>query len=104
MHKSMPGPNTMLPVLDLSGPPDLDHIISYKKREAIFKQQVSELHRQWCLCGSAKNHYVKNSEPLTNSSCGGGGDEADSSKKDAATGTEDMDVTDEEIIAIGSDV
>nr|QYD02039.1 ORF2 [Torque teno felis virus] len=104
MHKSIPGPNTMLPVLDLSGPPDLDHIISYKKREAIFKQQVSDLHRQWCLCGSAKNHYVKNSEPLTNSSCGRRRRRADSSKKDADTGTEDMDVTDEEILGHGSDV
>nr|QYD02096.1 ORF2 [Torque teno felis virus] len=54
----MPGPSLMLPALDLSGTPDLDHHTTYKKREAEWKRLVSSLHREWCLCGSFINHFI----------------------------------------------
>lgn len=60
----VPGPALMLPALDLSGSPDLDHAQNYKRREAQFKRDVSQLHKQWCLCGSYLNHFRLSSEPL----------------------------------------
>nr|QYD02072.1 ORF2 [Torque teno felis virus] len=54
----MPGPSLMLPAVDLSGTPDLDHHTTYKKREAQWKRLVSSLHREWCLCGSFINHFI----------------------------------------------
>nr|QYD02102.1 ORF2 [Torque teno felis virus] len=60
----VPGPALMLPALDLSGSPDLDHTQTFKRREAQFKRDVSLLHKQWCLCGSYLNHLKLSSEPL----------------------------------------
>nr|QYD02321.1 ORF2 [Torque teno felis virus] len=77
----VPGPALMLPALDLSGSPDLDHNQSYKRREAQFKRDVSLLHKQWCLCGSYLNHFRLSSEPLK--TC--------SEDTDAATGGSDAD-------------
>nr|QYD02282.1 ORF2 [Torque teno felis virus] len=75
MQKPLPGPNLMLPVLDLNKSPDPDHSLAYKKREAVFKRQVSELHANWCLCGSYLNHFLPSNQPLRASeSCGGEGD------------------------------
>lgn len=54
----LPGPSLMLPALDLSGSPDLDHHTTYKRREAQWKRLVSSLHREWCLCGSFLNHFI----------------------------------------------
>nr|QYD02240.1 ORF2 [Torque teno felis virus] len=54
----LPGPSLMLPALDLSGSPDLDHNTTYKRREAQWKRLVSSLHREWCLCGSFLNHFI----------------------------------------------
>lgn len=48
----------MLPAVDLSGTPDIDHRVTYKKREAKWKRLVSETHREWCLCGSFLNHFI----------------------------------------------
>nr|QYD02285.1 ORF2 [Torque teno felis virus] len=70
MDSMVPGPNHMLPALDLSNTPDLDLILTFKKREAKFKLAVSKLHREWCLCGSAANHYLPKNCPLKNSTCG----------------------------------
>nr|QYD02360.1 ORF2 [Torque teno felis virus] len=54
----LPGPSLMLPAIDLSGSPDLDHHTTYKRREAQWKRLVSQLHREWCLCGSFLNHFI----------------------------------------------
>nr|QYD01790.1 ORF2 [Torque teno felis virus] len=54
----LPGPSLMLPAVDLSGSPDLDHHTTYKRREAQWKRLVSQLHREWCLCGSFINHFI----------------------------------------------
>nr|QYD02231.1 ORF2 [Torque teno felis virus] len=54
----LPGPSLMLPALDLSGSPDLDPHTTFKLREAQWKRQISNLHREWCLCGSYINHFI----------------------------------------------
>nr|QYD02315.1 ORF2 [Torque teno felis virus] len=64
MSEPFPNPALMLPAIDLSGPPDLDHHLNYKKREAQWKRLVSETHKQWCLCGSFINHFILPKEPL----------------------------------------
>lgn len=64
MQKPLPGPSVMLPALNLSGPPDLDHHINYRKREAQWKRLVSQTHAEWCLCGSYTNHFLPNSASL----------------------------------------
>lgn len=48
----------MLPALNLSGTPDLDHPYLYKQREAKWKREVSRSHKEWCLCGSFLNHFI----------------------------------------------
>lgn len=70
MQKPLPGPNVMLPALRLSDPPDLDHHLAFKRREAIWKQIVSNEHKKWCLCGSYLNHFLPSTEPLKNQTCG----------------------------------
>lgn len=72
MEPPYPGPNLMLPALNLSGPPNFDHNLAYKKREAQWKRLVSETHKEWCLCGSYKNHFIKPEEPLCSSGDGEG--------------------------------
>nr|QYD02366.1 ORF2 [Torque teno felis virus] len=74
----VPGPALMLPALDLSGSPDLDHNQNYKRREAQFKRDVSNLHKQWCLCGSYLNHFKLSSEPLKTCTDASDADIADS--------------------------
>lgn len=70
MEPPFPSPALMLPAIDLSGPPDLDSHLNYKRREAKWKQVCSATHKEWCLCGSYLNHFRESTEPLTNSSCG----------------------------------
>lgn len=60
----LPGPALMLPVIDLSGTPDMDPGQTFRRREAKFKRDVSMLHAEWCLCGSYLNHFKLSSEPL----------------------------------------
>nr|QYD02108.1 ORF2 [Torque teno felis virus] len=88
----VPGPALMLPALDLSGSPDLDHNQNYKRREAQFKRDVSQLHKQWCLCGSYLNHFKLSSEPLKTCSedTGAASGDSDVGGGEAAT-TRDMD-------------
>nr|QYD02345.1 ORF2 [Torque teno felis virus] len=98
MEPPYPGPSLMLPAIDLSRAPDINHHITYKKREAVWKQLVSKTHAEWCLCGSYKNHFVSPTEPLQ---CGGDlesiegitgvseGDVSEDGRKDAAVGTSD---------------
>lgn len=82
MEKPYPGPNLLLPAIDLSRSPSLDSHLDFKRREALFKKQVSELHKNWCLCGSYLNHFIstkyslKDSETCTeeSSEAEGGGD------------------------------
>nr|QYD02186.1 ORF2 [Torque teno felis virus] len=64
MQAPLPGPNVMLPVVRLSDSPNLDCHISFKKREAEWKQLVSRSHRDWCLCGSYLNHFLPPEKPL----------------------------------------
>lgn len=90
----------MLPTLDLSGTPDLDHVLHYKRREAAWKRSVSESHKEWCLCGSYRNHFISSSQPLIES-CGEGG-----TKEDGGDGGDDPiieggDIADEEMLAAG---
>nr|QZE11921.1 MAG: ORF2 [Torque teno felis virus] len=59
MEPPLPGPNLMLPAINLSCTPDLDSHLAYKKREAIWKRLVSDSHKNWCLCGSYLNHFQK---------------------------------------------
>nr|QYD02249.1 ORF2 [Torque teno felis virus]QYD02252.1 ORF2 [Torque teno felis virus] len=76
MQPPFPSPALMLPAIDLSRTPDLDSHISYKKRECLWKRQVSLSHAQWCLCGSYLNHFLPPDQPLRNS-CGDGADGGD---------------------------
>nr|QYD02372.1 ORF2 [Torque teno felis virus] len=104
MELPLPGPNLMLPTISLSGPPDLEHHLAYKRREAIWKALVSKTHKDWCLCGSYKNHFLPSDEPLR---------AQESSCTDAATNTEDIhvegatlgggDISDADIIAAAGD-
>nr|QYD01784.1 ORF2 [Torque teno felis virus] len=98
----VPGPALMLPALDLSGSPDLDHTQNYKRREAQFKRDVSQLHKQWCLCGSYLNHFRLSSEPLKTCSedTVAASDALDAGGEGAAT-TCDMDTA--EVVAGGED-
>nr|QYD02393.1 ORF2 [Torque teno felis virus] len=101
--KPLPGPNLMLPALDLSSTPDLDHTLLYKKREALWKQLVSQSHKDWCLCGSYLNHFLDKKHSLITGSCFGSED--DSSKEDAGVQTDggDGELTDMEIISAGGE-
>nr|QYD02180.1 ORF2 [Torque teno felis virus] len=74
----LPGPSLMLPALDLSGSPDLDHNTTYKRREAQWKRLVSSLHREWCLCGSFLNHFILPPNSLIQ--CTEGGSEPDAAE------------------------
>lgn len=101
MQKPLPGPNLLLPALRLSDPPDLDHVVAYKRREAKWKALISQEHKKWCLCGSYLNHFLKPSESLKNtetcSEDGGDGGEG-------ATGGDrggDGDITDEDMFIAG---
>lgn len=60
----LPRPALMLPAIDLSGTPDIDHHTAYKKREAEWKRLISALHKEWCLCGSYINHFILPEVPL----------------------------------------
>nr|QYD02408.1 ORF2 [Torque teno felis virus] len=82
MEPPCPGPNVMLPALNLSDTPDFDNLLAYKKREAQWKQSVSASHRAWCLCGSYKNHFLPPNASLIKSSCG---EEKDADLEDAIT-------------------
>nr|QYD02189.1 ORF2 [Torque teno felis virus]QYD02243.1 ORF2 [Torque teno felis virus] len=64
MQPPAPSPSLMLPVIDLSGPPDLDHNIHYKQREARWKRLVSTSHAEWCCCGSYLNHFLPRDSKL----------------------------------------
>lgn len=64
MQKPYPGPNVMLPAIDLSCSPNLDHNLAFKRKEAIWKQLISREHKKWCLCGSYLNHFKTVQEPL----------------------------------------
>lgn len=59
----------MLPVISLSDTPDLDCHLAFKRREAEWKRLVSKTHRDWCLCGSYRNHFISSTEPLQKESC-----------------------------------
>nr|QYD02440.1 ORF2 [Torque teno felis virus] len=103
-QKPLPGPNLMLPTLDLSSTPDLDHTLLYKKREAVWKQLVSQTHKDWCLCGSYLNHFLKPNYSLITDSCTG--EKEDTSKGDAAVqtdGGEGGEISDMDIISAGGD-
>ncbi|ABU55880.1 ORF2 [Torque teno felis virus 2] len=82
MERPLPGPNVMLPAISLTDPPNLDHHLAYRRKEAIWKQLISSEHKKWCLCGSYRNHFLPPEKSLINEekSCsedvvtGGGGD------------------------------
>nr|QYD02132.1 ORF2 [Torque teno felis virus] len=105
MSEPLPGPNVMLPALDLSGPPSLDHVILYKKREALWKRLVSTSHREWCLCGSAANHFLPPHKELKNSTCGEEEDGDCAGGPDVGTegGDSKEDITDEDMVAAGGE-
>lgn len=95
----------MLPALRLSDPPDLDHHLAFKKREATWKRLVSDEHKKWCLCGSYLNHFLPATEPLKQNSCSGGGDsEGDAIIPDAGGegGSEDA-AGGEDVVAAGGE-
>nr|QYD02063.1 ORF2 [Torque teno felis virus]QYD02069.1 ORF2 [Torque teno felis virus]QYD02117.1 ORF2 [Torque teno felis virus]QYD02126.1 ORF2 [Torque teno felis virus]QYD02198.1 ORF2 [Torque teno felis virus] len=105
MEKPFPGPNVMLPALNLSDTPDLDCHLAYKKRQALWLREVSESHRAWCLCGSFRNHFVQDNQPLKNSECseGRGGGEED--VVGATMGEDASDaVSDQDMVAAGGDL
>lgn len=85
----MPGPNLMLPAIDLSSTPDLDSYTTYKLREAKWKQLVSKSHKAWCLCGSFVNHFILPTEPLCTEESSTVAGAAAPITRDAAVGTED---------------
>lgn len=103
MEPPYPGPNLLLPSLGLSGPPDLDHYMAFKRREAKWKQLVSTSHKAWCLCGSYLNHFLPSDQPLLSKTC----TEEDKKEDGAADTGEDLTIpdldgiTDEDIIAAG---
>lgn len=66
MQKPLPNPSLMLPAIDLSSTPTLDHTIEYKRKEAKWKRMISETHKDWCLCGSFLNHFLKPDQSLKN--------------------------------------
>nr|QYD02171.1 ORF2 [Torque teno felis virus] len=100
MSKPLPGPNVMLPALDLSGPPNLDHIVVYKRREAVWKRLVSASHKEWCLCGHYINHFISKSRPLEAfESCGEG--EGESCGAENAGGDPSGDISDADMLAGG---
>nr|QYD02291.1 ORF2 [Torque teno felis virus] len=105
MSEPLPGPNVMLPALDLSGPPSVDHVILYKKREAVWKRLVSTTHREWCLCGSAANHFLPPHKELVNSACGEEEGEAIADGPDVGTegGDSKEDIADEDMVAAGGE-
>lgn len=72
MEPPLPGPALMLPAIDLSSTPNLDTHLAFKKREAEWKRLVSATHREWCLCGSYKNHFLPPEKSLI---CGDGGED-----------------------------
>nr|QYD02159.1 ORF2 [Torque teno felis virus]QYD02162.1 ORF2 [Torque teno felis virus]QYD02168.1 ORF2 [Torque teno felis virus] len=106
MEPPLPGPNLLLPALSLSGPPNLDHHLAYKRREAQWKRLVSDSHKEWCLCGSYKNHFLSPDKPLLKESCS---EKEDASEQggdgaEASTFRAGEDITDEDIIlAAGGD-
>lgn len=95
MQAPYPGPNLLLPVIRLSDPPDLDHVVAYKRREAVWKKLISDEHKKWCLCGSYLNHFLKPDEPLKNTeTCT---EEKDGQKEDAG----DIDIISEDDFIAG---
>lgn len=86
MQPPMPGPALMLPAIDLSSPPDLDHHIHYKEREARWKRLVSESHREWCLCGSYLNHFLPAGTKLLGCTDDGGDGGGEDGPKDTDAG------------------
>nr|QYD02111.1 ORF2 [Torque teno felis virus] len=98
MQPPFPSPSLMLPALDLSRTPDLDSCISYKKRESLWKRQVSLSHSQWCLCGSYLNHFLPPDQPLRNS-CGedAGREDAEGVTGESQDGSKD-DISDADFI------
>lgn len=99
MYKPYPSPSLLLPAIDLSGSPNMDHILAYKQAEAKWKRIVSETHKTWCLCGSYRNHFISASAPL---------EKCTESKEDSQDGGDQQenggtggDITDEELIAAG---
>ncbi|QCS38451.1 ORF2 [Torque teno ocelot virus] len=103
MEKPYPGPHLLLPAIDLSRSPSLDSHLDFKRREALFKRQVSDLHKQWCLCGSYKNHFISPNYSLKKDSCSEdtGGDSGEGATGGAATIQEPGDIADEDILAGG---
>nr|QYD02387.1 ORF2 [Torque teno felis virus] len=100
MQKPLPGPNVMLPALRLSGSPDLDSHLAYKRREAEWKRLISAEHKKWCLCGSYMNHFISSEEPLRSKSCSGdGGEEPIIDGEEGATSGGD--IGDEDIVTLG---
>nr|QYD02006.1 ORF2 [Torque teno felis virus] len=96
MQTPLPGPNVMLPVIRLSDSPNLDCHISFKKREAEWKQLVSKSHRDWCLCGSYLNHFLPPEKPLKQCS-----DVEDGDAGQRSVGVGDEDIADG---AVGEDI
>nr|QYD02147.1 ORF2 [Torque teno felis virus] len=105
MQKPFPGPNVMLPALSLSDPPDLDHHLAYKKREAIWKKLISDEHKKWCLCGSYLNHFLPATEALRSKSCSEENSEeaGTSGGGEGAEGGMDTDALEDLIVAGGGE-
>lgn len=70
MEPPYPSAALMLPAIDLSSSPNLDNHLDYKRREARWKQLVSNEHKKWCLCGSYLNHFLPRDKSLLKESCG----------------------------------
>nr|QYD02123.1 ORF2 [Torque teno felis virus] len=106
MEKPFPGPNVMLPTLNLSDTPDLDSHLAYKKRQALWLREVSESHRAWCLCGSFRNHFLQDNQPLKNSECSEGRGDGKEDVVGATMAEEDDSnaVSDQEMVAAGGDL
>nr|QYD02138.1 ORF2 [Torque teno felis virus] len=108
MQPPAPGPNLLLPSLGLSGPPDLDHHLAYKRREAEWKRLVSKSHADWCLCGSYKNHFLPPDQSLkaTESCTEGGESSSGAGDVDPTTRKEDFGdvISDEDIMAVGGEL
>nr|QYD02150.1 ORF2 [Torque teno felis virus] len=96
MQRPLPGPNVMLPAINLSDSPDLDSVVAFKRREAKWKQLISYEHKKWCLCGSYMNHFVSSSQPLC-------GEEKENPGGAAENGGGNDDISDADIIAAGGD-
>lgn len=94
MQRPFPGPNVMLPAINLSDTPDLDSVVAFKRREAKWKQLISSEHKKWCLCGSYMNHFVSSSQPLC-------GEEKEDLGNEGENGGGGDDISDAEIIAAG---